>query len=149
MLKEDIRNPSKLSEDIAKNLLLSDSELCDLHRFRCDEKWAKDLRTSRAIWKLKDWERGEEELEILARECERFVNAHCRKLEIVRLTLDSISRDSAVMKEVAEVGLKSVRTLQLLHSESMDKMVENLNKRGGNENPHFKGLEGIGPILWC
>jgi hypothetical protein len=76
-LPEDPHNPPPLDLEYLTNYLLADSDLWELGRFGCDEKWATDPETRRAIAFLHLYDRANEELDILSSECQRYVHWHC------------------------------------------------------------------------
>jgi hypothetical protein len=73
-------NPAHLPDDI-KKYLDNESALFDLERFGSNERWAKEPGLRRAITKLKEWDRVEEEVQILAVEDRRFIHEQWRFLE--------------------------------------------------------------------
>jgi hypothetical protein len=136
-------NPQKLPEKIAKDFLMRDSQLWDLERFRCNDRWAKELKTRRTISLLQEWVRGEEELHVLACECQRFLRSQCQRLENVQRTLLSVPRFSRVESILVEIGAKSEQALQLLQMKSIADMVSSLIKTRGKKDESFERLQGI------
>jgi Kyakuja-Dileera-Zisupton transposase len=136
-------NPQPLPEKIAKDLALGDSQLWELVRFGCNEKWAKEPKMRRAISVLQTWIRAEEELVIIAEECQRFVKSHCQQLDNVERAFLSELRSSSLHEILVEIGAKSEQALRSVTSEAMGKMVRSLMATRGAKNENFHALQGI------
>jgi len=69
-LPESPHNPPPLDFEYLTDLLLANSDLWELDRFGCNEKWATDPSTRQAIAHLNLYDRAKEELGILSSECD-------------------------------------------------------------------------------
>jgi hypothetical protein len=136
-------NPQPLPEDHSKLMLSNNSHLWDLERFHCNERWAKELKTRHAISQFQDWIRAEEELNILALECERFLKSQSHRLDTIQRIVSIVPRFSRIEGMLIEFGAKSEQALRHLQAPGMIKIVESLVKTRGEDCESFKKLRGI------
>ena len=123
-LPENPRNPRQLNEDDLNDLLLSDSDIRELNRFHCNELWATDPRMRQAISSLALLDRAEEELQLLAHECLRFIFWNVNQLKSVERALTLVSKPLSVADHLVQQGLSSQRALETLAAPKLGKAVQ-------------------------
>ena len=155
--------PPLLNEERLTDLLLSDSDLWSLERFRCDEPWAKDPHLRRAISSLCTLDQAEEELRILSEECQRFVNQQCSELDSLERARQIVSPGSAIHNRLSKYttdvvnSLSGMQKLQKLAgcligsqpSETCFKDLEGklLHRQCNNDSMHYEGKNTRSELL--
>jgi hypothetical protein len=97
----------------------------------------------RAISVLQTWIRAEEELIIIAEECQRFIKSHCEQLDIAERILLPDLRNSSLDEVLVEIAAKSEQALRSVTSDAMEKMMQSLITTRGAKNKNFHALQGI------
>jgi hypothetical protein len=111
-LPPDPQNPTKLDEERLHELLEGDSSLWDLDRYGCNEPWAKDPQTKRALSELAELDRSEEELVLTSEETRRYINWNCAELNKVVVALSAMPSGSVTARCCLERGKLSADALK-------------------------------------
>jgi len=124
-------NPPPLSKKITKQLLAFDSDLFETDRFLCNQRWAREKGMRRAIIVANTLERAKEELVILSREMERFVNSLCHSLFTIQANLQGFKNRSCKISEIlAEKGGRIAQALRELGSKRTSQTLHRLSRYG-------------------
>jgi len=143
-LPKDMPNkPSPLPTNF-KALLLADSELWELDRFGCNEKWARDPKTRHAISWLHNSKRATEEVSNLVSECLRYINWHQEQLNTIKGIIESIPSGSPFHLKLLERGNTSAHCLHNI--QRINNQLENLSNRT-LDVLNLKDLMGINRTL--
>ena len=113
-LPEGVVKPPMLDETKVHELIQNDSDLWELDRFTSNEKWAKDSKTLHAVSVLATLQRAQEELFILASDCERFISWHTQKLDEIDCTLSLLLSNTILHDHLLERGARSLYALEEL-----------------------------------
>ena len=128
-LPPDPRNPPQLSKQITKQLLAFDSDLFETDRFLCNHRWASEKGMRRAIIVANTLERAKEELMILSREMERFVNSLCHSLFEIQINLQVFKSGSCKISEIlVEKGGRIAQALRELQSKRTSQTLRRLSR---------------------
>lgn len=138
--------PPLLNEERLTDLLLSDSDLWSLERFRCDEPWAKDPHLRRAISSLGTLYQAEDELKILSEECQRFVNQQCSELDSLESSMQVVFPGSAIHSYLSKYATDVVKSLSGM--QKLEKIASFLLESQPSESC-FKDLEGKLSVIQC
>lgn len=134
-------NPEPLSVNM-KDYLDKDSALFDLERFRSGDRWAKEPGVRRAIMKLKEWDRCEEELKLLTLEFYRFIYAQRKSLKNIQEMLGSLKSTSDIHEIILEMGARSALALRQIESGPIKGIIEHLLKSNSPHETEFRKFLG-------
>ena len=128
-----------LNEENLNTLLDMNSDLWELDRFGCKDKWALDSSVPVTIAQLAAFKRAEEELFILSDETQRFVNWEIQQLNDVEAALSALCDPSLLNDILLEKGARALEALESIGR--LDTWVRLLRKTQPM-NDSFKKLEG-------